>query len=101
MSFGGYMLSCADDSFYVGHTDNLETRIAQLNAGECGGYTLTRRPAALAYSEEFQTREEALSAERQIKGWNRAKKQALIGGDWKRIQQLAWGSRNPPPERLR
>ena len=101
MSFWVYMLSCADDSFYVGHTDNLETRIAQHNAGECGGYTLTRRPVALAYSEEFQTREEALSAERQIKGWNRAKKQALIDGDWKRIQQLAWGSRNPLPERLR
>ncbi len=101
MSFSVYMLRCADDSFYVGHTDNLETRIAQHHAGECGGYTLTRRPVALVYSEDFQTREEALSAERRIKGWSRAKKQALIGGDWKRIQQLAWGVRNPLPERLR
>ena len=47
------------------------------------------------------TREEALTAERQIKGWSRAKKEALIRGDWKQIQREAWGKKNPLPERLR
>lgn len=46
-------------------------------------------------------REEALAAERQIKGWSRAKKEALVAGDWKRIQQLAWGKNNPLPEHLK
>ena len=101
MSFWVYMLRCADDSFYIGHTDNLEVRIAQHSAGESAGYTSSRLPIVLVYSQEFQTRNEALHAERQIKGWSRAKKQALIEGDWKRIQQLAWGVRNPLPERLR
>jgi len=55
----------------------------------------------LVWQQDFATREEALSAERQIKGWNRAKKQALIDGDWKSIQRLSWGTRNPLPERLK
>lgn len=101
MSFWVYMLRCADSSYYVGHTDNLEQRIGQHQTGIVPGYTHNRRPVTLVYSQELQTREEALSAERQIKGWNRAKKEALVEGDWRRIQQLAWGSRNPLPERLR
>jgi predicted GIY-YIG superfamily endonuclease len=100
MSFWVYMLRCADNSFYIGHTDNLETRIARHACGDCAGYTSSRRPVHLVYSQEFQTRDEALQAERQIKGWSRAKKQALIDGDWKHIQQLAWGKRNPLPDRL-
>ena len=100
MSFWVYMLRCADNSFYIGHTDNLETRIARHASGDCAGYTSSRRPVHVVYSQEFQTRDEALLAERQIKGWSRAKKQALIDGDWKHIQQLAWGKQNPLPERL-
>jgi predicted GIY-YIG superfamily endonuclease len=95
------MLRCADRSFYLGHTDNLEQRIGRHAAGEIVGYTHTRRPVQLVWCQEFATREEALTAERRIKGWNRAKKEALIIGDWKRIQQLAWGSQNPLPEKLR
>jgi predicted GIY-YIG superfamily endonuclease len=53
------------------------------------------------WSEAFATREEALAAERQIKGWNRAKKEALIREDWREIQRLAWGTKHPLPERLR
>ena len=54
----------------------------------------------LVFMQEFSTREEALTAERQLKGWNRAKKKALLAGDWKKIQQLAWGTRNPVPAHL-
>jgi LAO/AO transport system kinase len=97
-----YMLRCADGSFYVGHTDELERRVAQHRAGEIAGcYTHDRRPVTLAWSQETASREEALSAELQIKGWARSKKQALIDGDWQAIRRHAWGTRNPLPEGLR
>jgi predicted GIY-YIG superfamily endonuclease len=73
MGFWVYMLRCGDNSFYIGHTDNLEMRIVQHEAGDCAGYTSSRRPVYLVYSQEFQTRDEALRAERQIKGWSRAR----------------------------
>jgi putative endonuclease len=54
----------------------------------------------LVYCEQFGTRLEALEMERRIKGWRRSKKEALICGDWKRTQQLAWGTKNPLPDYL-
>lgn len=89
MTFWTYMLHCNDRSFYVGHTDDLETRIAQHEAGTTSGYTQNRRPVKLVWSQSFVTRMEALEAERQIKGWSRAKKLALIREDWKLISMLA------------
>ncbi|AJR25523.1 MULTISPECIES: GIY-YIG nuclease family protein [Sphingobium] len=89
MPFWTYMLHCADRSFYTGHTDNLETRIAQHEAGAIPGHTQNRRPIKLVWSQEFGTRMEALEAERQIKGWSRAKKLALIREDWTLISTLA------------
>ena len=59
MSFWVYILRCADNSYYTGHTDNLEERLAKHQAGEFGGYTSTRLPVELLFSEEFPTREEA------------------------------------------
>ena len=89
MAFWTYMLQCADGHYYVGHSDNLEARLAAHQSGAITGYTRSRRPVALVWSETFATREEALAAERQIKGWSRAKKRALIAGDWDFISQLA------------
>lgn len=83
------MLSCADGSFYVGHTDNLDHRIAQHRSGLIAGYTQKRRPVVVVWSDAFQTRIEALEAERRIKGWSRAKKAALIRGDWGALSVLA------------
>jgi predicted GIY-YIG superfamily endonuclease len=100
MSFFTYMLRCADNSYYVGHTDDLEKRIAEHHEGTHPGYTRHRRPVALLWSQDFSSREEALAAERQIKGWARAKKEALIRSDWKSIQQHAWGTHNPLPAHL-
>jgi len=100
MAFYTYMLRCADNSYYVGHTDDLERRIAQHHAGELPGYTHHRRPVMLIWSQDFSSREEALSAEQQVKGWGRAKKEALTRGDWRTIQQHAWGTRNPLPNHL-
>ncbi|HEX6363306.1 MAG TPA: GIY-YIG nuclease family protein, partial [Albitalea sp.] len=84
-----YMLRCADGSYYVGHTDDLEHRVAKHHAGEIQGYTSERRPVELVWAQETATREEALAAEQRIKGWSRAKKEALIAGDWDRVKQLA------------
>ena len=89
MTFWAYMLHCANRGFYAGHTDNLEARMVAHSSGQVPGYTATRLPVALIWSEEFPSRVEALAAERQIKGWGRAKKLALIRGDWPLISALA------------
>ena len=89
MSFWVYILRCADDSYYTGHTDNLEERLGDHYDGHCGGYTSTRLPVQLVFSEEFNTREEALASERQIKGWSRKKKEALVRGDSTEISKSA------------
>jgi predicted GIY-YIG superfamily endonuclease len=89
MSFWVYILRCADHSYYTGHTDDLENRIAKHRSGEIEGYTSTRLPVRLVFSEEFPTREEALTCELQIKGWSRKKKEALIRGDWAEVSRLA------------
>jgi len=86
-----YMLRCADDSFYVGSATggDLTLRIAQHQAGTFEGYTSLRRPVELVWSEYFDRVTDAIAAERKIKGWSRAKKQALIRGDWSRVKQLS------------
>ena len=89
MSFYAYLLRCNDGSYYAGHTDNLEARMAQHQSDLIGGFAAARLPVALVWSDDFPTREEALSAERRIKGWSRAKKEALIAGDWERVSRLA------------
>ncbi len=88
MSFWVYLLRCADQSYYVGHTDDLEKRIAQHQRGEIAGYTATRRPILLVHAESFPTRDEALRAERQLKGWSRQKKEAWARGDWAAVSRL-------------
>lgn len=89
MAYFAYLLHCNDGSYYAGHTDNLDLRVAQHECGETGGYTAARRPVRLVWSQDFGTREEALCAERQVKGWSRAKKEALIASDWDEISRLA------------
>ena len=93
MSFWVYMLRCSDDSYYTGHTDDLENRISQHVAGAfqtC--YTFNRRPLELVFTQALATREEAISAERQIKGWSRKKKAAMARGDWAEVSRLARSS---------
>ncbi len=94
-----YMLRCADGSFYVGQTDELERRLSQHLSGEIEGYTRARRPLTLVWSADFATRIEARQREKQIKGWTRAKKEALIVGDWDEIHRLARGPRRPSTPR--
>ena len=87
--FHVYLLACGDGSYYVGHTDSLEMRVGQHQAGVCEGYTRSRLPVALLKAEGFETRIEALSAEMQLKGWSRAKKEAWVKGDFGLLKVLA------------
>jgi len=90
MAFFVYILQCADDSYYTGHTDNLEKRIAEHHAGAITScYTYKRRPLQLVFAQDFPTREEALASEQQIKGWSRKKKEAMMRGDWAEVSRLA------------
>jgi predicted GIY-YIG superfamily endonuclease len=96
MAFWAYILRCADGSFYTGHTDNLDARIGQhLTGGYCD-YTPRRLPIELAWAQDFSSRIEALEAERRVKKWSRAKKEALIAGDWNMVSYYA----RPPRERV-
>jgi predicted GIY-YIG superfamily endonuclease len=99
-----YMLRCKDGSYYVGHTDDLEQRIAQHADGTFGGYTCKRRPVELVWVAELDTRDEALQREMQVKPWSRAKKEALIRSEWDELKRLARGqdrSRPSTPPGLR
>ncbi len=91
MAFYVYILHCSDDSYYVGHTEDLELRIADHQEGQIPGYTQSRTPVELVFSEEFPARIDALERERQLKKWSRAKKRALIGGDWSKLVELSKG----------
>ncbi len=86
-----YMLRCADDSYYVGSAtgDDLWKRISEHQSGAYPGYTWSRRPLTLVWSEHFDRITDAIAAERKIKGWSRAKKEALIRGDWASLQKLS------------
>ncbi|MGU3389127.1 TrmH family RNA methyltransferase [Sphingomonas sp. M1A8_2b] len=95
MTFWAYVVRCADDSYYTGHTDNLERRMGQHNLGEISGYTQTRRPVTLLWCQDFGSRQEALAAEFQVKGWSRRKKEALAREDWADLHDAAI----PPRER--
>jgi putative endonuclease len=92
MSDGAYLyiVECSDGSYYSGTArSGLEQRVSEHNSGHYGGYTATRRPVKLAYSEWFERITDAIAAERQVKGWSRAKKQALIRGDFDTLRALA------------
>jgi putative endonuclease len=85
-----YMLRCADGTYYVGSARlGLERRLAEHNAGTFGGYTSKRRPVSLVWSQHFLDITDAIAVERQIKGWSRAKKEALIRQDYELIQLLS------------
>ena len=84
-----YILKCSDGSYYTGSTSNLEKRVSEHQNGLIKGYTSKRLPIELVFSEYFEDVYFAISAERQIKGWTRAKKKALINGDFELLKVLA------------
>jgi len=84
-----YILKCGDDSFYIGYTENLVTRLKYHYKGEGAIYTQKRQPVGLVFCLEFPTRDDALAAEKQIKKWKRSKKIALIEGDLELLRALS------------
>jgi putative endonuclease len=87
-----YILKCADGSYYTGLTRNElpEAREQQHNQGvDSMAYTFSKRPVKLVHAEYFELVTSAIEAERQIKGWSRSKKDALIKGDWNSLQMLS------------
>ena len=90
MSIHVYMLRCGDGSYYIGSTRaGLDRLMHEHESGALGGYTSARRPVELVWQQEFQRITDAIAVERQLKGWSRAKKEALIRGDWDLIRDLA------------
>jgi putative endonuclease len=90
-----YILKCADGSYYTGSTTNLPLRVAEHNAGEGSDYTRRRLPVELVYSQEFPTEHDAFLRERQVKGWSRAKKEALVRGDFEALVSLSKSRASP------
>jgi putative endonuclease len=84
-----YILQCRDDSYYVGLTQNVAERVKVHNSGEGPAFTARRLPVRLAFQEAYETMDEAVHREKQLKGWSRAEKEALISGNLKSLSELA------------
>jgi len=91
-----YILKCSDGSYYVGSTFDMDARLAEHQQGLVKGYTHSRRPVELVFCDEFASVEEAFYCERQIKGWRREKKEALILGDYEALPKLSRTSKKRP-----
>jgi len=95
MAFYVYILQCADGTYYTGHTDNLDTRMAQHGIGQGCAYTSKRRPLKLLWATDCQTRTEAFDLEKRIHGWSRVKKEALMRGDFAALPGLSRSKKGP------
>lgn len=84
-----YILKCSDASYYTGVTNNLERRLEEHNSGIIKGYTSKRLPVKLVFSERFSDINDAIRLEKQLKGWSRKKKEALIEGDFYSLVELS------------
>ncbi len=98
MSAFVYILRCRNGDYYTGSSrTSLELRVAEHNAGLYDSFTKRRRPVELVFAQEFDRIEDAIAAERRIKGWSRAKKEALIAGDIERLRELSRNRTGVPP----
>ena len=88
-----YILECSDGSYYTGCTTNINKRISEHNLGIYDSYTSMRRPVKLLWSQVFPEIRFAIEAERMIKGWTRAKKKALMKGDFDLLHELSMSSK--------
>jgi predicted GIY-YIG superfamily endonuclease len=89
MPFYVYILRCSDGTYYTGHTDDLDMRMAQHGDGRGCAYTAKRRPLQLLWATDCQTRTQAFDLEKQLQGWSRAKKEALMCGDFEALPGLS------------
>jgi len=85
-----YILQCRDNSYYTGVTNNIERRLFDHQQGiDPKAYTFKRRPVQLVFYETFNDINQAIAFEKQVKGWRRAKKEAIIRGDWELLPELS------------
>ena len=89
MSYFVYILKCCDKSYYVGSTSNMEKRLEKHNAGQGSTWTAKRLPVELVYLERHSDKSTAQKREKQLKGWSRAKKEALINGELELLRKLS------------
>jgi putative endonuclease len=90
-----YILLCSDSSYYTGSTIDLDKRIREHEAGLGSNHTKLRLPVKLVYYEEFQRIDEAFYREKQVQGWSRKKKEALISHDFKKLPELSKNHSKP------
>ena len=84
-----YILECSDGTYYTGSTKNIDHRLWQHQNGHGANYTKKRRPVELVFLEEFEKVDIAFEKEKQVQGWSRKKKQALIMGDYNKLPELS------------
>ena len=85
-----YIVKCSDKSYYTGITNNIERRIYEHNTSiDDSAYTHGKRPVELVFYEAFKDVNQAIAFEKQVKGWTRKKKEALIENKWDKIKELA------------
>ena len=89
MTIGMYILRCSDGSYYVGSSRNVEARAAQHASGMGASYTASRRPVELVFVHECGSVAEAFGLEKKVQGWSRAKREALIRGDFALLPALS------------
>jgi putative endonuclease len=85
-----YIVKCSDDSYYTGITNNIERRVYEHNTSiDETAYTFNKRPVALVFYEAFKDVHQAIAFEKQVKGWTRKKKEALIENNWDKLKDLS------------
>jgi putative endonuclease len=84
-----YILLCGNGNYYTGSTIDLERRLQQHQHGEGANFTKKHLPVKLMYFEEFERIDEAFYREKQVQGWSRAKKEALINGEKNKLHELS------------
>jgi putative endonuclease len=84
-----YILQCSDGTYYVGSTKNLELRLQQHQNGEGANYTKKRLPVFLKYYEIYGRIDHAFYREKQVQGWSRKKREALINGEFEKLPELS------------
>ena len=96
-----YILKCSDNSYYTGVTSDLESRLIKHQSGHYPeGYTHSRRPVQLVFYNEFNEIDQAIAFEKQVKGWSRKKKEAIINDNWEKLKELSICQNNSHSENL-
>ncbi|MDF3078654.1 MAG: hypothetical protein K0S09_2543 [Sphingobacteriaceae bacterium] len=85
-----YILLCSDQTYYTGVTNDVDNRLYEHQTGlHANSYTYSRRPVKLVFEEHFHDINQAIAFEKQVKGWSRKKKEAIINDNWEKLKELS------------